>query len=164
MKLQFNSTTWQNRPSRIYLNGEGISNKTMDLLVSRHLIFSPTKEEMININVNNRNVPIFSFLDENFFELQVWNKKNDGQSNEVNNAPIWFEKMSFSKDNLYCTINCKKGLKVQDMYLVGILRIGNTLHISEKTSFPLSSSKRRSIIEKEFKSHPYRRSKRQKNG
>lgn len=67
--------------------------------------------------------------------------------------------MSSTKDQIFCTINCEKGLKVQDLYLIGILKVDNVIYISDDTPFPVSSSKRRIMIEKHNKSmniHPYR--------
>ncbi|XP_049849381.1 uncharacterized protein LOC126318613 isoform X2 [Schistocerca gregaria] len=56
---------------------------------------------------------------------------------------IKITKVGTSKDRLYCTIDCIKGLKVQNLILVGILRIGDTLYVSPYTPFPPPSSKRR---------------------
>lgn len=107
---------------------------------------------------------ILFYIDKFSFELQVWKKKSKRKKDilptiKKDEAPIWFVKMSSTKDQIFCTINCEKGLKVQDLYLIGILKVDNTIYISDETPFPVSSSKRRIMIEKHNRSmniHPYK--------
>lgn len=53
------------------------------------------------------------------------------------------EKLGINKDRLYCTIDCDKGLKVHNLFLIGILKYKDTYFISNKTHFPPPSSKKK---------------------
>lgn len=103
---------------------------------------------------------LVSFLGEDdfFFELQVWRRGDSNgaapprllldssgptlPSSKTSNL-VWFEKMGFNKRELYITINCEKGLRVQDLFVVGILKLGGQLYASLETSFPAPSSRRK---------------------
>lgn len=66
LELQFNSSTWQNRPARIYLKGEGISSNSelfKDLnIFSKHLIYFPSSgTDAMSVNFNKRNVNIYKY-------------------------------------------------------------------------------------------------------
>lgn len=51
-------------------------------------------------------------------------------------------KLGCSKTSLFCTINCSKGLKVQDLYLICILRTSPTdLFVSAPTPFPSAQNR-----------------------
>lgn len=67
------------------------------------------------------------------------------------------EKLGVNKNRIYCTIDCDKGLKVQKLFLIGILKINNKLYISDETQFPPPSSKRK-VQSEQRSSSPYSRS------
>lgn len=69
------------------------------------------------------------------------------------------EKLGVNKNRIYCTIDCDKGLKVQKLFLVGILKVNNVLYISDETQFPPPSSKRKVLSVNDSRiSSPYSRS------
>lgn len=84
-----------------------------------------------------------------FFQLQVW--KNDGVNQRLfksddsddSGPSMRLEKIGVNKNRIYCTIDCDKGLKVQKLFLIGILKLKNVYYISENTYFPPPSSKRK---------------------
>lgn len=76
LELQFNSSTWQNRPARIYLKGEGISSNSepfKDLGVfSKHLIYFPTGNDAISFNFNKRIVNMYKYKGENLYIILIF--------------------------------------------------------------------------------------------
>eukprot|EP01122_Echinamoeba_exundans_P015745 TRINITY_DN762_c0_g1_i2.p1 TRINITY_DN762_c0_g1~~TRINITY_DN762_c0_g1_i2.p1 ORF type:complete len:520 (+),score=61.26 TRINITY_DN762_c0_g1_i2:51-1610(+) len=123
---------------------------------------SPSKRKVL-VAPDGKEITIFNYIDSSreedfFFELQVWRRGDaNGASpprllldssgptlpSSKNSTLVWFEKMGFNKRELYITINCEKGLRVQDLFVIGILKLGNALYLSPETSFPAPSSRRK---------------------
>lgn len=89
--------------------------------------------------------------------MQVWHRTGRGSSHgpvlvlddpahshslAPQSVQIELQKLSASKTELYCTINCNKGLKVQDLFLVCILRFGSHLFVSGRTPFPSAHARK----------------------
>lgn len=169
LKLRFNSTTWQNRPARIYLDADGLDPETQELSgfasVPKYLVLSAPNHgspRIIQNNQQRRPTIVYNYsADKSFFELQIW-RKLDAYSQEpvlirdfpqeahgfVGKPPsITLDRLGCAKCEIFCTINCEKGLKVQDLFVIGILRIGGKLYVSEQTPFPVSSSKKKHVDE-----------------
>lgn len=123
---------------------------------------SPSRRKNITTS-DGREITIFNYNDSSraddfFFELQVWRRGDSNgaapprllldssgptlPSSKSSNL-VWFEKMGFNKRELYITINCEKGLRVQDLFVVGVLKLGGQLYASLETSFPAPSSRRK---------------------
>lgn len=69
-------------------------------------------------------------------------KTND---DDENSPTLRLEKIGVNRNRIFCTIDCDKGLKVQKLFLIGILKYNNTIYISDETLFPPPSSKRKFI-------------------
>jgi hypothetical protein len=77
------------------------------------------------------------------------------REDSIRMAPI-----AICNDRVYCTIDCMKGLKVQALSIICVIRIGNRIFASSHTSFPPPSSlkrKERSRIAKPKRSSPYKK-------
>lgn len=76
---------------------------------------------------------------ENHILFKSGNTKADSPS-------LRLEKIGLNKNRLFCTIDCDKGLKVHNLFLIGILKIDNVLYISDEILFPPPSSKRKFLL------------------
>lgn len=69
------------------------------------------------------------------------------------------EKLGINKNRLFCTIDCDKGLKVHNLFLIGILKVDDIYFISRETHFPPPSSKKKLISDQDsnisFKNHVF---------
>lgn len=168
--LDFKSSTWQNRPSRIYFDCEhkGLDRTLLqDLdLIPHHLVLSRSHaSNTIHQLVADPSLPE-TFIHhyqpgQSFFELQVWHRTGsvkttpsgpqpeptlilDAYHPNANRPNIDFKllRVSLAKSGPFFTIQGNKGLKVHDLYLVCVLQLGSTLYVSHPTAFPSSESRR----------------------
>ena len=176
LHLRFSSSTWQNRPTRIYLEAPELVVEPEELRkiasAPRHLVLSeqdsngPLLRLISSSSDKTPGAQIFNYSEnEAFFEMQVWHRAGklgavrgaspepalilDAHSNSLlrHSIEIELQKLYCSKTELYCTINCNKGLKVQDLFLVCILRYGPHLLVSERTPFPSAHARKAGLSE-----------------
>jgi len=168
--LDFKSSTWQNRPSRIYFDCEhkGLDRTLLqDLdLIPHHLVLSRSHaSNTIHQLVMDPSLPetyVHHYQPgQSFFELQVWHRTGsvkttpsgpqpeptlilDAYHPNANRPNIDFKllRVSLAKSGPFFTIQGNKGLKVHDLFLVCVLQLGSTLYISHPTAFPSSESRR----------------------
>lgn len=94
---------------------------------------------------------------EPFFEVQVWHRAGKAETRHAEpsllldahpisltraSIDIQLIRVGYSKAGPFFTIHCNKGLKVQDLFLVCILKLEQRLFVSDPTFFPSRDAKK----------------------